>query len=162
VGELDLHKEKEMENRIDFSQFGNFTSGNSADVDFIIEFAKDMQAKGDLSDSEIMRQVLHHMCVESNFANFQKVGKANRQVHDGLRSLKDLARWNNLWHAAQDAMELAKEIINDDEELANQIGLSFEVRLAVLTAGSQNFPSIFKEEFLASMISGKLSINNQG
>jgi hypothetical protein len=131
--------------------------GRSPDVSFILKYAKEKQAEGNLSDVEILQQCLVHLADESNHLETAKIRSLNKQVSEGIVGLCQMDRSSNLRAIAEHATEALAEVHdkrckeNGDDAGGHSAKArdAAKLRLAVMYEGWNAYGEIFMPEFLA-------------
>lgn len=141
--------------KLDFNAIFKSYDISSEDVQFILKFAQDQQASGELSDVEILTQCVQHLAICSNRATSDEIISLNKQVSNGIDSLTDHGRWTNLLSIAKHAMEMAIEAFKKtesnlfkDSKRFDDMVKSMTIRKAVLDEGYDNFENVFTHAFL--------------
>jgi hypothetical protein len=134
--------------KIDFRKILN-NSGNSEDVTFCLKFAEEHQAKGDITDVEIMTGILNILAMRSNHARVDKIVGLNRAAAGSIETLTDMHCWPQLnsisEHALKSCIEAAEA---DGRTIFKDYIKSQKVRLAALNTSTVDFEKVFTKEFL--------------
>jgi hypothetical protein len=139
--------------KINFDEVFAYHSDRSEDVEFVCSFAKEQQEKGDLSDTEIMKQCLEHLASQSNAELTRRIVELNKQVSVGIEGLSKFNKWSNLKHVARHALKAAitvqeREHIHSDEATHARWVLATKMQLEVLNTGYVNFGDVLTPKFM--------------
>jgi len=138
----------EKQPRINFDDLlGNHINRNSPDVEFIIRESKRTQEEGKVPDLQILQNALKFLADQSRMAMTDRVISLNKTIADAVTELAQLDRWSNLQSVAVSAMENAVTVVMKDGR--RRITDSFRLKLSVLEASADQYPEMFKPEFLA-------------
>ena len=127
-------------------------NGSSEDIEFCIGFAEKHQMKGDISDTELLKQILGILAMGSNREHSRKIMAQNEAVSNGIRTLEKMNCWPQLHRISEHALEAAIGCIEKEPDKPFVSMLAGDkIRLAVMKMGSDEFPQVFNKEFLEKM-----------
>ena len=139
--------------KINFRELmANQVEGNSADVEFCLKFAEEHQAKGDMTDADIMHGIIDILAMRSNHARVREIMDLNAKISEGIHGLQDMACWPNLSKVAEHALDACIKTVEAEKgKPFADYAESQKVRLAALQTSSDEFKSVFTKEFLDKM-----------